>query len=374
MGCFPCRNAEPEPQFSINREQKQNKEVISNSLNNFQSLLDMKLPDFGDYVPENDFKTTIPKEYQDYMLNNPLKIDPKYNKGSHIYDAKPIKFNNGNIYEGKWNKELRMDGPGKYYLTNDKILAEGNWDNGECKYARIFQPNGDIYEGELKDSMYNGKGKLITTNNEIYEGDFKDGEKCGKGKMTFSDGTIFEGNFEKGEFKGEGEMTWKNGTKYKGTFNGSVLNGKGVLENENGDKYDGDFENNLFHGNGKYIFGKTKNVYSGEFQYGKRKGKGKYIIGDHYIFDGNWDNNLPNGTGIITNLKGNGKLKSIWRFGKKVEEPIYESGNEEDFSSIDLDFESEEIGLNPKELPHLESIDNDFTQYRIGDIPSFLDD
>ena len=39
-----------------------------------------------------------------------------------------------------------------------------------------------------------------------------------------------------------------------------------------------------------------------------------------------------------------------------------------------MDFESEEIGLNPKELPHLESIDNDFTQYRIGDIPSFLDD
>ena len=63
-----------------------------------------------------------------------------------------------------------MDGPGKYYLKQEKVLAEGNWDNGELKYGRVFLPNGDIYEGEIKDSQFNGKGKLITKKGDIYEG------------------------------------------------------------------------------------------------------------------------------------------------------------------------------------------------------------
>ena len=94
-----------------------------------------------------------------------------------------------------------MDGPDIYYLRDDKILAEGNWDNGECKFAIVFQLNGDIYEGELKDSKFNGKGKLISPNNEVYEGDFVDREKTGYGKIRFADHTVYEGKIEKGNLK-----------------------------------------------------------------------------------------------------------------------------------------------------------------------------
>ena len=52
-----------------------------------------------------------------------------------------------------------MEGLGKYYLKEDKVLAEGIWENGDLKYARVFLPNGDIYEGEMKNSKFNGKGK-----------------------------------------------------------------------------------------------------------------------------------------------------------------------------------------------------------------------
>ena len=91
-----------------------------------------------------------------------------------------------------------MDGYGKYYLKDEKILAEGVWSKGELKKARIFFPNGDFYEGEIANSINNGKGKLIYQNKDEYEGDFLDGCKHGKGKMIFSDDqTEFTGNFVK---------------------------------------------------------------------------------------------------------------------------------------------------------------------------------
>ena len=373
MGCNPCGNVEQEPQYSFSESRKNNqKEEMKQSLNIFRSLFELNLPRLGEVYSENDFNSVIPKNIQDYISQHPFQKDPKYDKELHTYEAKPIQFSNGNIYKGNWNKELKMDGPGIYYLRDDKILAEGNWDNGECKYARIFQPNGDIYEGELKDSKYNGKGKLISVDNEVYEGDFVDGEKTGYGKITFSDGTVYEGNIEKGEFKGKGKMTWSNGYEYEGSFDGSALNGKGVLLKNNGDVYEGDFQNNLFHGNGKYTYNKSGNEYNGEFQYGMKKGKGIFTAKDQYIYNGNWDNDLPCGIGKLTNWKESGTLKSTWRFGKIIEEPIYEKGNENDFESIDLNIKPEEMNLNTKELTHLELFDNDCTQYKIGAFPSFL--
>lgn len=90
------------------------------------------------------------------------------------------------------------------------------------------------------------------------------------------------------------------------------------------------------------------------------------------IYSGNWDNDLPCGIGKLTNWKKSGILKSTWRFGKIVEEPIYEKGNETDFEWIELNIKPEEMNLSIKELTHLEIFDNDCTQYKIGAFPSFL--
>ena len=181
-------------------------------------------------------------------------------------------FPNGR-YQGNWNKDFKLEGPGKYYLKEDNVFAEGNWDNGELIYARVFLPNGDIYEGQIKDSTFNGKGKLKSYNKDIYEGDFVNGEKTGEGKIIFSDGTIYEGSLDKGEFRGKGKMIWKNGYEYNGEFNGQILSGKGKLSSSQGDIYEGDFENNLFHGKGKYIYNNGDIIHEGEFKDAKRHGK-----------------------------------------------------------------------------------------------------
>ena len=362
MGCV-CSSAPNEEGIQFELPPQKNNDHLKTKFKE-------KLQEYGDYISKNDFNELIPKEIQNYMNENPLqKISESSNK-NEVFEIEPIIFRNGNIYQGFWNKDLKMDGPGKYYLKQEKVLAEGNWDNGELKYGRVFLPNGDIYEGEIKDSQFNGKGKL-KSNNDYYEGDFVDGEKTGNGKITFNDGTIYEGNLNKGEFKGNGHMTWKNGYDYSGEFNGPLLNGKGKLTCPEGDVYEGDFENNLFHGKGKYFFSENKDEYEGEFQYGVKKGKGIYIS-DKYTYDGYWDNDLPCGIGKLKTSDNNGVIKSTWRYGKIAEEPIYEKGNEEDFKEIELNIKPKEMILNAKDLPHLEATEVDSTQYKLGNSLSFL--
>ena len=374
MGCI-CASSpnEEQIQFELPENKIRNKNISTKeSINNFISTFKDKIKDFGENITKEEFESIIPKEIQEYMKENPLNINSDNLEEKYSYEIEPIQFNNGNVYQGQWNKDFKMHGLGKYYLLNDKVFAEGIWEKGELIFGRVFLPKGDIYEGEIKNSEFNGKGKLISNNGDIYDGDFENGEKTGYGKITFSDGTIYEGNLEKGEFKGKGHMNWKNGYDYNGEFKGPILNGKGKLSFIDGDIYEGDFENNLFHGKGKYTYAKSGDIYEGEFQYGVKKGKGIFTT-QEYKYDGNWDNDLPCGFGNVINLKNNGIMKCIWRYGKMAEEPTYEQVNEDDFNSIDLNIiKPEEMNLNTKGLPHLDIVENDSTQYKIGGSFSFL--
>ena len=123
----------------------------------------------------------------------------------------------------------------------------------------------------------------------------------------------------------------------------------------------------------KYKY-KNGDIYEGEFQYGIKKGKGVYNALDKFEYNGDWDNDLPCGVGKLTNWNKNGLIKSTWRYGKIVEEPVYEKGTKGDFKAVDFNIEPQEMNLNTRELSHLELIDNDTTQYKIGTFPSFLED
>ena len=179
MGCNACGFNEDEAQlrFPFSEEKKgDDKPNPPNDYNDFLTKFDQNLHYFGEYISEEELKKIIPEKFNNYMKKNPFQI--KKEKNGETYETKPIIFKNGNVYHGNWNKDYKMEGEGKYYLKEENVFAEGNWVDGELKYARVFLPNGDIYEGELKDSMFNGHGKLISYNtNDIYEGDFVNGEK-----------------------------------------------------------------------------------------------------------------------------------------------------------------------------------------------------
>ena len=207
----------------------------------------------------------------------------------------------------------------------------------------------------------------------IYEGDFEDGERNGNGKIIFEDGTIYEGQIEKAELKGKGKMTWKNGYEYEGYFKSNKFNGNGTLKGPSGDIYQGEFSNNLFHGKGKYTYN-NGNTYEGQFVYGQKKGKGVYKCNNLYEYDGDWDIDLPCGVGKLSNWDKSGIIKSTWRYGNIMEDPIYEKGSNECFENIDLNIIPDKMELSIRDLSNIENTETQSTQYKIGTRASFLDE
>ena len=380
MGCKICRGCEQEPQMNINCEDVVKeiteeilapKEIQDNQdYDNFMSLFNAKLPSFRKILPKDGFESIIPKNFKNESFENKAQ----YPKNSKIYKFDPIQFNNGDIYEGSWNQECNFHGEGKFYIKEKNIFIHGIWIDSDLIYANIYFPQGDIYEGEIKEQNFNGKGKL-TSSEEIYEGDFVDGQKEGKGKLIFNDNVIYEGNFNKDEFYGNGKMIWTNGYTYEGEFKGQILMGDGILTNSQGDKFEGQFHNNLFNGRGKYTYS-NGNIYEGEFKYGYKSGKGAYTIKNKYIFEGDWENDLPNGNGKLFSLNKNLLLKASWREGMIIEETIDDNGNENKFTINDLNIFPDEMSLNTKLLSHLDKIESIATQYNIGEetLPSFMND
>ena len=335
-------------------------------LNKMKNNLLQKIPEIGNTILINDYKKVINEDINNYMANNKLNIKKYIHPNISTVQSDPIKFkNNNNIYYGNWNDKNQMEGYGIYYIEDRKIVTEGIWHEGNIIYGRIFFPNGDIYEGEMKNSLPDGKGKISYSNGEIYEGDFKQGEMTGKGIYTFSDRTQYIGDMEKGFFKGYGKMKWNNGTEYTGSFSESTLNGKGIIINMQNEKYDGMFEKNEFNGKGTYYYN-NGDKYDGNFEYGIKRGNGKFVRKfDNVEFDGNWNDDLPNGNGIITFKKSN--IKGFWRNGVFIGSENEEENNNEDLNNIDKDIKPDKINIIPNSLPHLAITDsNNASQFIPG--------
>jgi len=385
MGCIECKfckQEEEKSQFEYpgdankkiqnnlqtslhNIKNKNNGDTDNND--NFLQEFEEKIKFIGNFITEEEFENMIPEEAKKIMKNVPFPLKLNNNNSQK---AKPVELENENIFYGEWNENFEMEGYGKYYLKEEKVFAEGIWEKGELKHARIFFPNGDYYEGEMANSVYSGKGKIIFQNKDEYIGEFLDGEKNGEGEMIFNDdGTEYTGHFEKNNFSGYGNMKWKNGIEYKGNFCDNYLEGEGTLLNNEGEKYEGNFEKNLFHGKGKYTYA-NGDEYEGNFENGIRKGKGIYKKKNGFTFEGLWDNNVPNGFGKIK-INDN-VLKCNFHNGKIIDEPVCETGfyNEE----IDNNFYNVPMNLKTQNLTHIENVDTLSSQYRAGTMLSFLEE
>ena len=62
--------------------------------------------------------------------------------------------------------------------------------------------NQTIYEGQLKNDIYNGFGRYIYPNGSYYIGHWKDGRRSGWGKLVDKNGRVFEGMWKNCQFMG----------------------------------------------------------------------------------------------------------------------------------------------------------------------------
>ena len=204
-----------------------------------------------------------------------------------------IKSNMTEIYEGEI-KNGEYDGKGKLYHILG-IMYEGEIKNGKMSGKGIEKlNNGEVYEGEWENGTKNGHGIWRTYDGEEYVGLWKDGKKHGKGKTEFPNGDIYEGDYKDGKGNGKGVIKWSYSNEfdeYEGDIKDDLMDGKGVLKYINGNIYEGEFKKDKREGKGIIKY-KNGDIFEGEFKDGVADGIGKMIYADGKIEEGLYENDI----------------------------------------------------------------------------------
>lgn len=86
-------------------------------------------------------------------------------------------------------------------------------------------PNGTKYIGSYKEGKKEGYGTFIwlvkqneDSKEEIYQGNFKDDLFDGKGKYEWADGRVYDGSWKAGKMDGYGCFRWADGRMYEGEY------------------------------------------------------------------------------------------------------------------------------------------------------------
>ncbi|CAD7950971.1 unnamed protein product [Amoebophrya sp. A25] len=194
---------------------------------------------------------------------------------------------------------------------------------GDLKHTAKRNPNGTMYEGQVRDGVKQGHGRYKYVEPPgSYEGQwadnrahglghFKDaageykgywmsGEKHGLGmEIWFDDSTIFRGMYVSGVKQGDGIYQWSDGSAYEGQLRDNVICGHGRLTDEEG-VYVGEFVDNAQHGYGRWDYA-NGDFYEGQFQDSLRHGDGTLSwTQENKQYRGQWRNGVPHGKGLVT--------------------------------------------------------------------------
>ena len=171
----------------------------------------------------------------------------------------------GGIYEGEVKNGLmhgdgRIDWPGGTYYVGSFLNGLKHGEGTELLL------DGRIYRGQYRNGQWDD-GVLHFPNGQTYNGEFERQRFDGKGKLTFGNRTVYEGDFQAGKMDGEGQMTTADGTVYEGTFSGDRLM-QGTLTSRDGSAYEGELRNWRPHGEGRLVQADGE-VLEGQFAYGE---------------------------------------------------------------------------------------------------------
>ena len=204
----------------------------------------------------------------------------------------------------------------KIYDEDGNLLYEGEMKDGKFHgRGTLYFNDGDKYIGQFEKDVFHGQGTIYYTNGNIYEGQFQDGVQHGNGTEYYANGDKYVGQFEYSNINGIGEYFYANGDRYRGECKYGSRNGYGTLYFANGNKYEGHFEHDEFHGQGTYYYA-DGGKYVGEFKEGNKHGQGTryWPDGDKYI--GQWEDDKKQGQGTyyFANLN---KYEGQWKNDKR---------------------------------------------------------
>ena len=174
-------------------------------------------------------------------------------------------------------------------------------------------------DGETKDTSrdYTGFATATYPDGEIYEGYFVEGKREGKGTYRYINGDVYTGNFVDNKKHGLGTLTYSGFGEYKGFWENGRRHGEGIFKYfKTNDSYSGWWKFGQKQGTGTYCFAQTGQKIYGEWEDGKVI-KGTWTYPNGISYEGGFNNNKPDGTGVWT--LASGKCKGSHT--QKVEEP-----------------------------------------------------
>ena len=224
---------------------------------------------------------------------------------------------NGDFYIGILSAENNLPQKGILFSIEGNYYEGKFLDGKKDGKGLILYKNGAKYEGEIKNNLHNGFGKLTQLDGEIFIGQWKNGKINGKGVRYHSNGDVYSGDYVNSIRDGFGKYVFFNGDTYEGQWKNGKANGKGYFKFRNGNVYEGYFENNSFCGQGCFKK-KTGEIYIGKFKNGLLNGEGTEINQDKEKFIGMFINGKKNGNGILYDKNGNIIKSGVWESNEFV--------------------------------------------------------
>ena len=247
-------------------------------------------------------------------------------------DLKYLGFFRNDIYEGFW---LSAYGQTIYY---EGYFIEGKYNN----YGKQFQRNKLYYQGYFIRDKHHGKWIIYYQIEKIYiSGIFNDnlidGISYDPNGNKIYEGIFINENPKEGKnlriYEYNGEIKYE-GDFLEGNYNGyGILYGKGSITEYNLKLYEGEFKEGKYYGLGKkyqdnylgnYLY------YEGNFNNNIFDGKGiLFYQNGQKFYEGNFQENKIEGEGIKYYQNGSKKIEGIFDTFKKCEGKYYDPENKE---------------------------------------------
>jgi hypothetical protein len=175
-------------------------------------------------------------------------------------------------------------------------MRTGQWHDDKMNGKGVIVKGNKVYKGDIKDDLYEGKGRLTTATGDDYEGFFKNSQKHGIGTYVCS--------------SDDNDKRYK----YVGEFVNDKMDGEGVLVNEQGQSIIGIFKGKIATYGVTDLPAPLKQYYGQFSEDYQAHGEGVMHLEDGSRIKGNFNQGtLISGEKIIGKLKYTGQLNSEYQ-------------------------------------------------------------
>lgn len=154
-----------------------------------------------------------------YSVEKQQTYEGEFQNGERIgKGVEKVEGEQRQIREGFW-KNNRMKGEGRVIIFSHTTMQSKLPHGRKLLEGAVLE-----YYGGLTNDKFHGRGELLTNHGKWYVGEFKDGQKNGTGVLYLSSAygqigqyyTRYEGQFKQEMYHGQGKLLHENGNVYEG--------------------------------------------------------------------------------------------------------------------------------------------------------------